>query len=236
MALILCMETATERCSIAVAKDGIALAETHSSADFDHSAQLTLLIEACLSQCKYKLSDLDAIAVSIGPGSYTSLRVGLSTAKGLCYGLDLPLLPIDSLSIIAAGAIQEQQRTAETLYVPMIDARRMEVYSAVYHASGEVLEKPKALILTADAFSDYLNQGFAMVFAGNGAPKFSPLLTSALAHFSAVGSEAVHMSLLAEKLFQQQAFADIAYLEPFYLKPPNITIPKKMNLGAWFFY
>lgn len=232
MALILCMETATERCSIAVANDGKILGQTQSLHEFDHSAQLTLLIESCLQQSQCKLSDLDAIAISIGPGSYTSLRVGLSTAKGLCYGLDMPLLPIDSLSIIAAGSIQEQVYTSETLYVPMIDARRMEVYMAVYAASGEVLEKPNALILNQESFSSYFDRGISLVFAGNGAPKFSSITSSPFAHFSPVGSHAVYMPELAEKAWQQQAFADVAYIEPFYLKPPNITVPKKMTLGT----
>lgn len=232
MALLLCMETATERCSIVLANDGKILGNTYSTGDFDHSAQLTLLIEACLQQSQCKLSDLDAIAVSIGPGSYTSLRVGLSTAKGLCYGLNVPLMPIDSLSIIAAGMIQEQLYTSETLYIPMIDARRMEVYAAVYAASGEVLEKPSAIILSAESFKDYFDRGISLVFAGNGAPKFSPVVSSSFAHFSQVRSNATHMPDLAEKAFQQKAFADVAYVEPFYLKPPNITVPKKISLGT----
>ncbi len=232
MALILCMETATERCSIVVTNDGKILGQATSSSDFEHSAQLTLLVNAALQQSQCQLADLDAIAISIGPGSYTSLRSGLSTAKGLCYGLDVPLLSIDSLSIIAAGSIQEQKYATDSLYVPMIDARRMEVYTAVYAASGEVLEKSSAMILTSESFSDYFDRGVPLVFAGNGAPKFSPITSSAFAHFSPVRSSAIYMTTLAEKAFQQKAFADVAYLEPHYLKPPNITVPKKMQLGS----
>ncbi len=232
MALILCMETATERCSIVVANDGKILGQATSSGDFEHSAQMTLLVEAALRQSQHKLGDLDAIAISIGPGSYTSLRSGLSTAKGLCYGLDLPLLSIDSLSIIAAGSIQEQDYPEGSLYVPMIDARRMEVYTAVYSASGEVLEKSSAMILTNESFSDYFDRGVPLVFAGNGAPKFSPITSSSFAYFSPVRSNAIYMPTLAEKGFQQKAFANVAYLEPYYLKPPNITVPKKIHLGS----
>ncbi|AEE49876.1 universal protein YeaZ [Haliscomenobacter hydrossis DSM 1100] len=227
MALVLCMETATERCSIVVASEGNIIEKVYSSGDFDHTAQLTLLIEKCLRLGNLQLSDLDAIAISIGPGSYTSLRAGLSTAKGLAYGLDLPLLPIDSLSIIAAGAIQEHSPSKATLYVPMIDARRMEVYTAIYSPTGETLEMANAAILTPDSFCTYFEQEISLVFAGNGAPKFSLIASSPFAIFSSVRSDATYMPALAEKAYQQKAFADVAYIEPFYLKPPNITVPKK---------
>jgi tRNA threonylcarbamoyladenosine biosynthesis protein TsaB len=230
MALILCMETATERCSIVVANNGEILGKESSSSDFDHTAQLTLLVDKCLKQSNLHLSEVDAIAVSIGPGSYTSLRTGLSTAKGMCYGLNLPLLTIDSLSIIAAGAIQEQAESEEsTLYVPMIDARRMEVYTALFSSTGETLEAPHAAILTADSYRAYFEKGITLIFAGNGAPKFSSLASSPLALFSSVQSNAAYMPALAEIAFQQKAFAELAYVEPFYLKPPNITVPKKQN-------
>lgn len=232
MALILCVETSTERCSVVVADKGKIVGQTTSSGDFEHSSQLTLLVNSALQQSPCKLIDLDAIAISIGPGSYTSLRSGLSTAKGLCYGLNVPLLSIDSLSIIAAGSIQEQVYPTGSLYVPMIDARRMEVYAAVYSESGEVLEKSSAMILTNDSFRDYFDRGVPLVFAGNGAHKFSAITSSPLAQFSLVHSSAVYMPALAEKAFQQKEFADLAYSEPHYLKPPNITAPKKMHLGS----
>lgn len=229
MALILCMETATERCSIVVANNGKMLGKESSSSDFDHTAQLTLLVDKCLRQSNLHLSEVDAIAVSIGPGSYTSLRTGLSTAKGMCYGLNLPLLTIDSLSIIATGAIQEQAEYGEsTLYVPMIDARRMEVYTALFSSTGETLEAPHATILTADSYRAYFEKEITLVFAGNGAPKFSPLISSPFAVFRSVHSDAAYMPALAEIAYQQKAFVDVAYVEPFYLKPPNITVSKKL--------
>jgi tRNA threonylcarbamoyladenosine biosynthesis protein TsaB len=232
MALILCMETASEQCSIVVANEGKIIGQASSSGTFDHTAQLTLLMEACLRDADVRMDRLDAVAVSIGPGSYTSLRTGLSTAKGLCYGLDLPLLPIDSLRIIAAGAIQEQVHSADTLFVPMIDARRMEVYVGVYTAAAEALEEPTALVLTEDSFSSYFERGQHLVFAGNGAAKFVPLTASPHAQFSTVRSHAAFMPALAEQAFQQRAFADLAYVTPVYLKAPNITVPKTLRLES----
>jgi len=226
MALVLCIETSTERCSVAISQDGKLEGYQETTGDFDHSAQLTLLIEACLKASKREFADLEAVAVSEGPGSYTSLRVGLSTAKGFCFGLQVPLITLDSLWIIAHGAVQENIDAADAFFIPMIDARRMEVYYGVYDRMGTVIEKPQALILDETSFAAYSVQNRTLVFAGNGAKKMEPLIASSSVRFSSVVSSAKAMPLLAEAAFQQKRFSDLAYTEPVYLKPPNITIAK----------
>ncbi len=223
---MLCMETSTERCSVAISQDGRIEGYQEASGDFDHSSKLTLLIKACLQESKREFGDLEAIAVSIGPGSYTSLRVGLSTAKGFCFGLQLPLIALDSLWIIAHGAVQENIDNADALFIPMIDARRMEVYLGVYDQVGIVIEAPNALTLTENSFDSFFVQNRSLVFAGNGAKKIEPLIQSTLARFSSVVSSAKAMPPLAEAAFQQKLFSDLAYTEPVYLKQPNITIAK----------
>lgn len=231
MALILSLETATEHCSVAVARDGVLLAAQEALGVFDHAAQLTSLIGACLQAAELTPQDLEAVAVSNGPGSYTSLRVGLSTAKGLCYALGARLIALDTLTVLARAARAEPEFPAGAWVVAMIDARRMEVYLAVYDQQGTLVRGPEAVVLTETACDAYLNQDHLLVLVGNGAGKVANVLQHPQLRYSTVKLEARHLVALAEAAFQAGEFADLAYTEPFYLKPPNITTPRNV-LGA----
>jgi len=228
MAKILCLETATEVCSAGIAQDGVlcSLAEIRQSGD--HAAQITLLIARALEEAALTFQDLDAIAVSAGPGSYTSLRIGWSTAKGLAYSLGLPLLRISTLQALALRGLRQADRT-DILCCPMIDARRMEVYMALFDGFGNEITPPSALILEKDSFDSWFGAGHPVLFTGNGAEKYQPMLAQQpLALFFPLSTSADTFPLLAENAFQSREFVDLAYAEPLYLKPPNITKPKAL--------
>lgn len=228
MAYILNIETATDICSVAISSD-IQLCAVAEITGNEHTAQLTILIEKCLKEAGIKLSDLTAVAVSNGPGSYTSLRVGVSTAKGICYAMGLPLLAIDTLEILAHAAYTAAPDPA-ALYCPMIDARRMEVYCALYQFDNRktvCLQPMQAEIIDEHSFKTYFDEGQKIVFVGNGAPKTMPILTSPLAHYQAVLCSAAYMPPLSMSHFLEKKYADLAYHTPEYLKAPNITTPKK---------
>lgn len=191
----------------------------------DHASKITLLIQACLQQAQLKMSDLDAVAVSQGPGSYTSLRIGVSTAKGICYALNKPLIAVDTLQAVALATFELEQKDA--LYCPMIDARRMEVYAALFDSKNQMIQEAQAIEIKSDTFEEYFNKNKTIVFSGSGAGKCKAVLTSPLAQFSPVVCSAKYLIPIALQKFNNQQFADIAYFEPFYLKPPNITTPKK---------
>lgn len=226
MSKILCIETATEICSVSLSHDGktIALAETDKG--FSHASTLTILIQKCLDETNLSLNDLDAIAISQGPGSYTGLRIGVSVAKGICYALDKPMIAIDTLEALAWACANEEKQDAH--YCPMIDARRMEVYTAMYNLQGEEEQSVNALIVEKDAFEDIFAKEKTIIFCGNGAQKCKPVLTSHFAKFSPVICSAKHLSFLAKKHFDESKFCDVAYFSPLYYKSPNITIPKKI--------
>lgn len=228
MPIILHIETATDICSIGIsqAEELIALEEITQFSD--HASNITLLIQSCLQQAKISMKDLDAVAVSQGPGSYTALRIGVSTAKGICYALDKPLISIDTLQALALATFELEQKDA--LYCPMIDARRMEVYSAIFDVNNQLIQEAAALKIEAATFDVYFRNGQNIVFSGDGAEKCKSVLTSEFAHFSPIVCSAKHLIPLAEQAFQKQQFADLAYFEPFYLKPPNITTSKKNGL------
>ena len=225
MALILQIETATDVCSVCLSKgpDIIAIQELTNFSD--HAAQITLMIEACFREASMSLSQIDAVAISQGPGSYTALRIGISTAKGICYALSKPLIAVDTLLSLALAAYALEQKNA--LYCPMIDARRMDVYAALFDVKGNQVQAPAALTVGADTFGDWFEKGHELVFCGNGASKCQAVLSSPLAHFSSVICSSKHLIPLALRAFDQKHFADLAYFEPFYLKPPNITTPRK---------
>ncbi len=225
MALLLCIETATEVCSVAISKDKALLAIREIKDAFAHSAQLTLLIKDCVASANVRLADLEAIAVSSGPGSYTALRVGIATAKGLCYALDIPLIEVNTLQSLAL-ATAKQVKAVDALYCPMIDARRMEVYTALFDASGKSLMAMQPLVVEDKSFEEYFNRGQRIVFTGNGATKCQSVLRSPFAQFEPVICSAAHLIDLAFGNFQRRRFVDVAYFEPFYGKLPNITTPK----------
>ena len=215
MALILCIETATRSCSVVLAKDGNLLQfKEEVSEQYSHSEQLTLFIESLLKEQGIALSDLDAIAVSKGPGSYTGLRIGVSTAKGLCYALDKPLIGISTLEAMASGM---EKQCPNKVYCPMIDARRMEVYTAFFQA-GKQLTDIEAHIVETDSFSKILSKE-EVLFFGDGADKCQGLITHANATFiTDVYPSAKDMIAVAENAFVQQQFENVAYFEPYYLK------------------
>lgn len=227
MALILCLETATDVCSVGLSRNGQLVALQESEKGRDHASQITLLIGKCADEAGVRLKDLDAVAVSSGPGSYTSLRIGWSTAKGIAYTLGIPLLAVDTLQALAWGAAFKLQ--LETAwYCALIDARRMEVYAGVYEANGNRISGPEALVLDTDSFGYSLEGGRTVVFTGNGAAKFQPLCSKPNAVFIPLEASAAFFPALAEQAFQSGTFAELAYSEPLYLKPPNITKPKSL--------
>lgn len=215
MALILCLETATKSCSVALAKDGELLHfKEEVSEKYSHSEQLTPFIDSLLQEQGIALTDLDAIAVSKGPGSYTGLRIGVSTAKGLCYALDKPLIGVSTLEAMASGM---EKKHPNKVYCPMIDARRMEVYTAFFQAEKQLTDV-EAHIVEADSFSEILAQS-EVLFFGDGADKCQEVITHTNATFiSAVYPSAKDMVAVVEKAFSKQLFEDVAYFEPYYLK------------------
>lgn len=221
MALILNLETATTVCSVALAKDGQVIASKEQHGDYSHAENLTLFIEAVLKQAKLSLTDVDAIAISKGPGSYTGLRIGVSTAKGLCYSLNKPLIAIDTLQHLALAGATELGTTAvaDSLFCPMIDARRMEVYCGVYDKNNKEVKPVAAEIIDEQSFSGLLND-HTIYFFGDGAMKCKNVLDKNpnAVFLDRVVISAKSMAMLAEKAFWEKRFEDTAYFEPFYLK------------------
>ncbi|HVT85503.1 MAG TPA: tRNA (adenosine(37)-N6)-threonylcarbamoyltransferase complex dimerization subunit type 1 TsaB [Chitinophagaceae bacterium] len=213
MSLILNIDTALETASISLAKDGKAMNTVINKEQKDHAAWLQVAIAGLLKSSGFELKDLSAIAVTIGPGSYTGLRVGLSSAKGLCYALNIPLITVSTLELMAHAAKNEEAG----LLCPMIDARRMEVFAAVYTKSLKEVIKPHARVLDSDSFSELLNSNQILIF-GSGSKKFSLLLNHDNAIFAEVHYDASNMAPITMERFLSQQFADLAYSEPAYLK------------------
>ncbi|MEI7498980.1 MAG: tRNA (adenosine(37)-N6)-threonylcarbamoyltransferase complex dimerization subunit type 1 TsaB [Bacteroidota bacterium] len=238
MAIILCIETATEICSVALARDEKLLEIKESSVRNVHSAMLTLFIDEIVKSSGFKMDDLDAIAVSMGPGSYTGLRIGVATSKGLCYALDKPLISVPTLQAMAAGMNDKLQmkngKSADTLqhqkskignqnlkilFCPLIDARRMEVFSELYDKEGKSVREVKAEIIDDYSFQGFLSDN-RVVFAGPGADKCQPFLRDHTNAQFLMGfrTSAQFMIGIAEKKYSQSQFENLAYFEPFYLK------------------
>lgn len=228
MSTILCIETATEICSVAVVSETTLLALCENHEGNAHASQLTGLIETALAQAGLTLQQLDAIAVSKGPGSYTGLRVGVSTAKGLCYALNKPLLAIPTLQSLAAQFIATVEPKERELFLPMLDARRMEVYCAGYNRLLGEQRPTEAKIIDGESFAEELNSG-TVYFFGNGAAKCESTITHLNARFIAdIHCSAKGMHRLAVKAYTEKQFEDVAYFEPFYLKDFVGTTPKKL--------
>ncbi len=232
MAMILCLETATRVCSAALIHNGKVLSLRETTAQNSHSALLTTYIRELFDEAGLSLHDLDAVAVSKGPGSYTGLRIGVSTAKGLCFALEKPLISVSTLLTIAcgmsAGPLPESFMPA--LFVPMIDARRMEVYTAVYGTDLKELEPPRAEIITDQSLQQY-RKSHHLLLAGDGAEKSLPFFGEDASLLSGLTlPSSVHMAVEAEKAFQESRFEDVAYFEPFYLKDFIAGQPKVKGL------
>lgn len=220
MALILSIETATEVCSVALLLDGNVLAIRETAGSNEHSAQLTLFIEEVMREAGKLLREIDAVAVSMGPGSYTGLRIGVSTAKGLCFSLDKPMIAVSTLNAMALSARKTYPGlfAAGTLLCPMIDARRMEVFTALYDLDLNEIRPAEALILLEESFE--LFQGKQLAVFGNGAAKCKELF-AASGNINFPGEllpSAISVGELAEAKFILGEFENTAYFEPFYLK------------------
>ncbi|MDR2853832.1 MAG: tRNA (adenosine(37)-N6)-threonylcarbamoyltransferase complex dimerization subunit type 1 TsaB [Prevotellaceae bacterium] len=228
--MILHIETSTNVCSVALSEGNSLLFTLADERGQNHAALLSSFIDSALATLKPQQQTLDAVAVSAGPGSYTGLRIGVSTAKGLCFGYEVPLIAIDTLQVMTVAAMEELQLTdAQTLFCPMIDARRMEVYCAMYQADGTIFNAVSAEIITENSFADLL-ETHKIYFFGNGAEKCKAVLTHHNAHFlDNIRPLATNMVALANQKFAAQNFADTAYFEPFYLKEFQATTPKKVK-------
>jgi tRNA threonylcarbamoyladenosine biosynthesis protein TsaB len=232
MALILNIETSTEVCSVSLAENGNCVHKKESAEGMNHSRLLTVFIDELFAESNISMKKLDAVAVSKGPGSYTGLRIGVSVAKGLCYGLGIPLISVNSLESLGVYAAMNYTQFSEVkpesgpLFCPMIDARRMEVYTALYNSNGEEIKPISAEIIAGDFLQRELEK-HPVLFFGNGAAKCKNLLTNPNAVFAGpVATSAIFMQQLSDKKFQLQQFEDVAYFEPFYLKNFVATIPK----------
>jgi len=229
MGLILNIETATEVCSVALANEQGLIGYLENTQGNSHSAALTVLIEKLLLKNNITIQQLDAIAVSMGPGSYTGLRIGVSVAKGICYGADKPLIAVSTLQSMASGFIREHlpdNQPCNAWFCPMIDARRLEVYTAFFDDKLNSQSGITAEIINKDSFSDILSMR-SVFFFGNGADKCEAIIKQHNAKFfSGFQTSAKNMTVLSENLFQQKEFVDVAYFEPYYLKDFMATIPK----------
>ncbi len=225
MGKILNIETSTRVCSVALAVDGKVVALQESNTENSHARQITVFAEQLMFQAGINFQDLDAIAVSKGPGSYTGLRIGVSTAKGFCYSLDKPLISIGTLQSLANGMIQkiesEGREPEDFLFCPMVDARRMEVYSAVYDSHLLEVRKVKAEIIDENSFACFFKQNKSLIFIGDGAVKCKEILSNISSNTvfpNEFLASAVYMAPLTEEKFRAGKFEDTAYFEPFYLK------------------
>ncbi|MEO7310901.1 MAG: tRNA (adenosine(37)-N6)-threonylcarbamoyltransferase complex dimerization subunit type 1 TsaB [Chitinophagaceae bacterium] len=223
MPLILNIDTATTYGGVGLAANGTIIALAESSSQKDHATFLQPSILQVMKDAGKSLSDIDAIAVTIGPGSYTGLRVGLASAKGLCYALGKPLLTINTLAVMALAAIEEWRSashdvSATPIFIPMIDARRMEVFAAAYNLQCDEIMAAKALIIEENIFT-LLPVADLLVFSGDGSLKLAKSAEHTNIFISSVSHTIRHLAYLALEKFKHHQFADIAYCEPFYLKP-----------------
>ena len=217
---ILNIETSTSCCSAAISIDGIPVASVENLNNANHASELPRFVEQLLTTAKQSGWQLDAVALSQGPGSYTGLRIGASTAKGICYGLNIPLIPIDTLQVLCAS-VPSDMLPDQVMLCPMLDARRMEVYTALYQQTGNQLSaicEVQAMIIDADAFAETLAEQ-PIYFFGNGAAKCQPVIIHPNAHYlDNIVPQAKHMGMLAEKQQNSLNVKQMAYYEPFYLK------------------
>ncbi len=215
MNLILHIDTAVDAASVCLSDDDVIIAEAANPLSRESAAWLQPAIGQMLAGCNYTPQQLKAVSVSAGPGSYTGLRVGMASAKGLCYALNIPLITVGTLEVMTAAALQAV--SGDMLFCPLIDARRMEVFTALYNRNFECLLQPQSMILDEQRFSEWLQQGMVCFF-GNGSLKLKEVLKHNKASFATVHHSAIHLAPLAFSKYRQGLFSDIAYTEPFYIK------------------
>lgn len=238
MALILNIETSTTVCSVAISNNGKILSKRESHDEKSHAKQLTLFIDEVINESGFSYNQLDAIAVSKGPGSYTGLRIGVSAAKGLCYALEKPLIAINTLHLMCFGLIRQINsgkiaidNFRDSILAPMIDARRMEVYNALFDSKGIKIKDVSAEIMHENSFDELLKSKQVICF-GDGAQKVKEISKhNNLVFVSDIYPLAEDMVQLSEKHFTNKEFEDTAYFEPFYLKDFIATVPKKNIFG-----
>ena len=220
--LILLLETATSSCSVALSENGKIIAVREANERNIHASHITLFIEELMINTGKKYSDLTAVAVSKGPGSYTGLRIGVSTAKGLCYALDIPLLGIDTLEAMASGLLSKMEIQQSDLLIPMIDARRMEVYTGIFQKDLKVIEPVNAKIVDASSFDQFSDRN--LILFGDGAGKFMELFSCQNnIRFIDFTNSAEDLNFLAFRKFNDNETENTAYFEPFYLKDFLVT-------------
>jgi len=213
MALILNIDTAVDIASLCLAKNEEVLSIDRNESQKDHASWLHLAIKEIFEKNNLELRLIDAVSVTGGPGSYTGLRIGMATAKGICFALNKPLISLNTLLVMAKAAKNE----STDLLCPMIDARRMEVFTAIYTKELEIVKDPAAITLNENSFAEYLSNN-SICFFGNGSKKFKAIEKSSKAFFSDIKTDASSMISLSEKSFIEKKFADLAYAEPLYLK------------------
>ena len=223
MATILHIETATKNCSVSLADKGELLAiQELNDGNYSHAEKLHPFIQQVMQEAKLSFNDIDAVAVSKGPGSYTGLRIGVSAAKGLCFAFDKPLISIETLQSLAYKLSIEQG-----VIIPMLDARRMEVYAAVYNSKHEQVRDIKAEVIDENSFQEYLSKG-KVYFLGDGAEKCKEVITHENAVFiDGEFPSAKEMVKLSFDKYKKNDIEDVAYFEPFYLKDFVVTPEKK---------
>lgn len=226
MANILNIDTSTDVCSVALTSEGSVLEHREDYEGQNHAKVLSSFINDMLDYATPRGIKLDAVAVSMGPGSYTGLRIGLSEAKGLCFGSDIPLIGISTLELLTVTVMFREFWDDNILFVPMIDARRKEVYTGVYDLALNKIMQPQPLILDENSFQEYKDK--QIVFFGNGSDKAKDIIQLPNARFiKNIRPEAVNMMALSERSFRNNNFIDIAYSTPEYLKDFQSTTPKK---------
>lgn len=232
MACILHIETSTEVCSVAVSQDGACIYSKDERKGPSHASLLAPFVDEALSFANSYAIPVDAVAVSCGPGSYTGLRIGVSTAKGLCYGRNLKLISVPTLQLLCVPLLLQEELPEEALLCPMIDARRMEVYSCLFDRALNEIKPCAATIVDAATYQDVLAER-PVYFFGNGSDKCAEVIRHPNAHFiKGVVPLAKNMFPLAEKAFLNRRFEDVAYFEPFYLKEFVATQAKNQMLAS----
>lgn len=213
MAIICNIDTAVETASICLSRESRPIKFAENRNQSDHAAWLHPALQKLAADAGISIHEIDAIAISIGPGSYTGLRVGLAAAKGLCFALDIPLISVNTLKMMAYTTKDE----VADLYCPLIDARRMEVFTAVYDRTFTGIVEPKAMIIDSNSFDSMLSSN-KVLFSGNGSEKVRKLISHPNALFSNLQANATNMVELSDQYFREKNFSDIAYVEPSYIK------------------
>ena len=231
MATILCIETGTDICSVGIAREGEIVSMLESDKGRDHARKVGVFVDELLRSTGIAPDEIDAVAVGKGPGSYTGLRIGVSFAKGLCYGLQKPLIAVGSLDALVAVAREDHKAGivsvedwSQARLCPMVDARRMEVYAQVFDSEGVALSEVAAEVVTEESFAEWRKEGRFVIF-GNGAAKCAEVLSGA--ELINVTPSVRGIAPLAQQAFDEGRFEDIAYFEPFYLKDFVVTASKK---------